>query len=366
MSWLREFCTSQITPCLIIFLLILMGTFIEKIRIFRIQIGHAGILGLSLICGYWIAKYPNTEVISTFEICPFLSTFSTALFIAVIGLEAGTSFSIHKINRDIKAFFSGMCVVSSGALMAFLILQFFPTSEKAMVLGLFTGSMTSTPTLSIAQELCGLESAVTLGYSLSYWIGLTLIVVFVQIFYNKHNTPQTSKKEIHLQNANRDQTETLFVLSLVIVCGHIVGWMIPIGNAGSTLVCGFLCGLILVKKEKPISNLSSYKKMGLNLLLICSGLSAGKQIFFNRISPFLGYGVLISLGAILIGYILIRFLLKFSNNETLILLSGGMTSTPAIATLEEKDKNIDLSLYALSYTGALAALFITIHVLFQN
>ena len=365
MSWLESFCSSHLTPSLLIFLLILLGLLIGKIKFFHLQLGIVGVLLLSLLCGYWLAQYPIEETDSVLEICSFLSSFSTPLFISVIGLQAGSSFWNKKQTKGWKAFLAGMCVVGGGTMVAFLILQSIPTIEKDLLLGLFAGSMTSTPALAASQELCGTGAAVALGYGLSYWIGLILIVLLVQIFYKGESNSQSVQSFSKAQPSKRSKADALIILSSVIVSGYVIGWILPIGTTGGVLLCGFIFGLISVKSDKTLPNMESYKKLGLTLLLIGAGIPAGKQLFFNHLSHYFIYGTLIAFGAILMGYLSIRFLLGYSKNEALILLSGGMTSTPAIAALEEKEKSIDLSLYALSYTGALTALLISVHILFQ-
>lgn len=365
MNWLESLSIANFAPSAIVFLLILLGLLVGKIKIFNLQIGLVGVLGLSILYGYLIAKYPTSQSNSLLEICQFLSSFSTSLFISVIGVQAGSSFSLQTLKKGWKALVSGMCVVLLGAGIAGIPLKTTTSIEKDLLLGIFAGGMTSTPALATAQELCGVETAVALGYGMTYWIGLLFIVFFVQLLRKNNRKNHKIESPLKAERAGTVTADSLLSLSLVIVLGYIFGTILPIGNTGGVILSGFIFGILLKRRNKTLSNIASYKNLGLALLLVSAGIPAGKQLFLNQLSHYLGYGVLITSSSIIIGYILIRFVFGFSKLESLIILSGGMTSTPALATLEESDSTIDLSIYALSYTGALIALLISTHILFS-
>ena len=100
------------------------------------------------------------------------------------------------------------------------------------------------------------------------------------------------------------------------------------------------------------------------LFFVGSGINAGQSlttgdIYWNGIL----YGAMISAVSIFGGYLLTHGLFKFSKIESLSIICGGMTSTPAIGALQERDQEVDLSLYSMSYIGALIALITVVRFL---
>lgn len=355
--------TNIFTPTFTVFLLIFIGILIGKIKLRDVQLGHAAVLGCALLLGILIGRTSIFPGASLLAHCSFLSSLGTVIFISVIGLHAGTVFSHAKQKRLWKAFFGGCSIVLIGVITTILLLCTDSSFQPDLLLGIFAGAMTSTPTLSAVQEFYGQASMGSIGYGTAYCIGVLSITLFVQFI------PCSQRKEpiFEQQPTNRSisQTDVLLLLALCVLIGSLIGWLLPIGNTGGYLLGGILIGWICVNKKRTLPEMNLLKQLGLSMFLIGTGLPAGVQLTSGLPLRGLLYGSLISLGSILIGYLLLRFLFHYSVADTLTILCGGMTSTPAIGILQQKNSSTDLSIYSMAYTGALITLLTSIQFLFH-
>lgn len=355
--------SSAFSTTVMIFLLICLGILIGKIKIHNICLGHTAILGISLLLGALIGHTPSFLGASLFSHCSFLSSLGTAIFISVIGLQTGSIVSQAKQKRLWKAFWGGSSVVLIGSIVTIILLHLEVAPQSDLLLGIFAGAMTSTPTLSAIQELYGQTSMGAIGYGTSYCIGVLSISLFVQFIpYYQH-----TKEFFEQQSTNQllSHTGTMLLLALCVLFGSLIGWLLPIGNTGGYLLSGISIGYICANKERSLPDMNLLKQLGLSLFLIGTGIPAGIQLTSGIPLCGLLYGGIISLSSILGGYILLHFLFHYSTPDTLAILCGGMTSTPAIGILQQKSSGTDLSIYVMAYTGALITLLISIQFLFH-
>ena len=350
----------------ILFALILIGLLIGRIRICGVRFGLAGVLIISLLTGFLIRNYTILFDESMASTCNFLSSFGTVLFIAVIGLQAGGTFTTVTGKKQWKALLGGIGVVMIGEIVLVVCALIDTSASKDLLLGLFAGSMTSTPTMSAALEVYGSESSVTIGYGICYWIGLVSIVLFVQLFRLPHSysANRKEKKSVPYESSKQiNSIASLILLSGAVLIGSILSVIFPIGNTGGVLLSGLLIGYVCNRKGKSFLDLSSYKTLGLILFFVGNGITAGTQLKEGISWHYFLFGAMISMFSIVFGYCLIHFVLRFSKSDTLAILCGGMTSTPAIGVLQDRNRDTDLSLYATSYVGALITLLIFVQII---
>ena len=361
MSVFQQIIEGIFTPVLIVFCLSFLGLLIGKIKIGNICIGLAGVLGISLLLGGVskgiFLKWDNSYM-KSFD---FLSSLGSAIFLSVIGLSAGNAFLNKKEKRHEKAFVCGFFVVFLGALIAILIAYMDPTLPKDLLLGLFAGSMTSTPALSAAKELCGEGSAVAVGYGMAYWIGVLSIVLFAQTV--RLTTCDISLQKEPFQKATETSADPLLLVFGSGLLGLLFSNVLHISSTVGLLLCGFVIGWALKKQKKKIVNLEPYKNLGLTLFLVGIGFPVGARMTFEIAWFYMFYGLFISLVSVGVGYCMIRYLFHLSKRESLAILCGGMTSTPAIGALQQRDRGVDLSLYSVSYAGATIALQICVRLI---
>lgn len=159
--------TSFLTeyPVLLLFIILGLGTAVGQIKVRGISIGPAAVLFTALGFSAWHAKLALPEV---------LGTFGLALFAYCVGLTAGPSFfsSLRSGARPVFVVFgtlTGVGVLTWGLGRA---LGF----DAGTVAGLYAGANTNTPALAAAIERLGGSPEPTVAYSLSYAMGVILLL----------------------------------------------------------------------------------------------------------------------------------------------------------------------------------------------
>lgn len=114
-----------------------------------------------------------------------------------------------------------------------------------------------------------------------------------------------------------------------------------------------VCNCPIIKRSFEISS-SIYRNIGLAFFFFGNGVTAGYSLN-THISPlWIVYGVAISGSSLIVGDLLVRFLLNSDLLNRMCVISGGMTSTPAVAGILAKiDDEKNLSSYSIAYIGAL-------------
>ncbi len=352
-----------------LFLLIFAGLLIGRIRVCKLSLGDSGVLGAALLFGSLLGALRGEVLTAALTdqwmqtVCPFVSSLGTSLFIAVIGVDSGKAFCGDSPKRKWKAFFAGVCVVAIGAAAAGLLL-FDHRLPETLLLGLFAGGMTSTPALSSACELAPSDPLPAAGYGMAYCLGLLTIVLFVQLACRQAYRPIRSfAPPVPAQEPGRRPVKPVLALSGVIVAGSFIGALLPLGATGGILLCGILTGVLLTRRKRRIPSMDALRRLGLVLFFVGAGVPAGRNLTQGLSLHWFLYGAVITACAVLLGYLAVRYLFRFSVLDSLAVLSGGMTSTPAIGMLRECDGDTDLSLYAMSYAGALIALLTAVRLL---
>ena len=363
------------SPIVLLFIIIFAGLCLGKFRICGVSLDVSAVLLVSLLFGViaqTVGSFTVGEVKmylyndSQKSIYGFLSSLGTSLFISTVGIDAGISFA--KCNNRFKwrAFLSGALVVLIGAVSSVI---FFLTDDylsNAMLMGIFAGSMTSTPALSSACELCIDNSSVVAGYGMSYCCGLLSVVIFVQLMAKKQLGTILEKgiEEKSRTYKNTGEINVLFLICGLIPLGYVLKQILPFGATGGILFISVLLGIIIAKKGFKISRYDNFRDLGLVLFFVGSGVPAGATVREGFSFKWLVYGLCVSVIAITVGYLSAKKIYGFSKVQTLSVICGGMTSTPAIGALKNICKNVDLSLYVMSYAGALIMLLISVRCLF--
>lgn len=232
------------------------------------------------------------------------------------------------------------------------------------MLGLFAGGMTSTPTLSAICERYGADTIAVIGYGMAYPFGLLATVLFVQMRCNKvecrKDLPEKSQNTFHKSTTNSGIPFLLFTA----LAGTVLGEVIPlIGSTGGILLFGLLFGFLYSHKGRTLPDMGNLRSLGLAIFFVGTGVSSGIRLAQSISVAGCFVGILISVSSVLIGYLITHCFFGFSGSDALAIVSGGMTSTPAIGALQSRDPDCDLSLYTMSYIGALSALLISVHLL---
>ena len=76
------------------------------------------------------------------------------------------------------------------------------------------------------------------------------------------------------------------------------------------------------------------------------------------------YGVILTVIPIAVGYILVRYVCKQSTEDSLCVVAGGMTSTPAICVLLKRmEHKPNMTAYLFSYVSALLTMVIGMSII---
>ncbi len=152
----------------VLFLIILIGFIIGRIKIKGISLDVSAVIFVALFFGHYGIVVPKD-----------FQYLGLVLFIFTIGIQAGPSFfeSFKKNGRDL-AFLASILVLSAG-FITFLI-YYVGGVDKNLSIGLLSGALTSTPGLAVAIDTTGSPLA-SIGYGIGYPFGVIGVILFVSL-----------------------------------------------------------------------------------------------------------------------------------------------------------------------------------------
>ena len=150
----------------VLFLIILIGFIIGRIKIRGISLDVSAVIFVALFFGHYGVVVPID-----------FQYLGLVLFIFTIGIQAGPSFfeSFKKNGQDLAVLAS--LVILSAGLITFLI-SYFLGVDKNLAIGLLNGALTSTPGLAAAIDITGSPLA-SIGYGVGYPFGVIGVILFV-------------------------------------------------------------------------------------------------------------------------------------------------------------------------------------------
>lgn len=178
-----------------------IGIFIGSLKFRGIGLGVGGVLFAGLLSGYLLERY---TIILNPEVLTFLKEFGLILFLYSMGLTVGPNiFSSLRKNGLILNLIS-LAVVSSGTLCAVLIFKFSKISLPEII-GLYAGSVTSTPALGTGQQILAelgekadLIEKSGFTYAIAYpfaIIGSILVFVLLKVLFRVKITDEVAAYE---------------------------------------------------------------------------------------------------------------------------------------------------------------------------
>ena len=364
--------TIILSPLNLLFFIIVAGITIGRIRIKGISVGIAGILFTAIFVGLLMNKLiPNETreiIVNTQSTLKTFSKLGTSLFVSVIGLQTGFSIKNHS-KKSVLAFAIGSLMSISGVAVTLLLSFLDKSINYASLLGILCGALTSTPGLSVVCELIGnsSESAV-MGYGCSYMLGVILVVFFAQLFKTKHT-------DNIIQSSSQQDIKSKIYPELILVCltallGNILGSIksdyLSFGTTAWTLMVGLLIGYVFkntsTKNSISTQCLNAFRNLGLALFFVGTGFSTGVQDIAFDIRAIL-YGILITLSAIVCGWVLCRLIERKYPLHRGFIVAGGMTSSPAYGAIAPYATEASINCFSFSYFGALISLIVALQFL---
>jgi len=386
-----------------LFAIAAVGYGLGRITIKGVALGTAGVFIIALLFGCLF--YNQLDAQLTVKVGEEVKSYTTnalkivenmglVLFVTSVGFIAGPKF-FGNFKRNFKSYvLLGLIIILGGGIATVVCiyagraLGLCENNDEltAMVAGLLSGALTSTPAFSAAKASVdtAYEDAVAVGHGIAYIFGVIGVVLFVQLIpkFTHANMDEERKKAVAVSSQDKIYDPSKFLklddfsflpFAAAAVLGIFVGSIkIPLSGDGLSGTCFSLTttgGCLLVAlvighfghigkiNLMPTEHtLKVFRELGLMLFLIGAGVAGGASFikYFNLWYFF--FGVFMTILPMIIGYFFAKYVLKLSLFNNLGSITGGMTSTPALGTLIHVTKSEDVAAaYAATYPVALIA-----------
>ena len=385
-----------------VFAIAAFGYILGRITIKGISLGTAGVFVIALIYGgffgvHFNSKFVIEEVNYASQALKIVENLGLVFFVTSVGFIAGPNF-FKNMKKNFKSYvLLGFVIILSGGLAAVLCIfvgrliesgtpGYDPKQLTAIVTGLLSGALTSTPAFSATKEAVSAQyqAAVTVGYGIAYLFGVIGVVLFVQLMPRivHADMAEEVRKITHVETGDvakfkgrllefDDFGFTPFAVAAVL--GILLGSVklfnfFSLTTTGGTLLISLVFGHFghvgradLMPSKKV---LETFRELGLMVFLIGAGVSGGMS-FVRYFKPiYFVYGVVMTLLPMILGYLVAKFVLKLNLLNILGSITGGMTSTPALGTLIHVAGTSNVaSAYAATYPIALIAVVLVTQLL---
>lgn len=385
-----------------VFAILFVGYAIGRITIKGVCLGDAGVFVIALVFGaLFFTPLEEQLVVSGVnyadQALTIIENLGLVLFVTSVGFIAGPKF-FGNLKKNFKSYvLLGLIIILAGGLSALGCIYmgdaigYGASIEShegfvAMIVGLLSGSLTSTPAFSAAKATVAPEftDLVSVGHGIAYIFGVIGVVLFVQLIpkLTKANmdeeraklvvkADETKKKSIgnllHLDHMG------IAAFSLAAILGTVVGKIkIPMSGEGLggtcfsltttggcllvSLIMGHFARVGKISIMPEGSTLKLFRELGLVLFLVGAGIPGGAEFVANFDVMYFVYGAIMTVVPLILGYLFARYVLKLSLLNNLGSITGGMTSTPALGTLINVAGTEDVAAaYAATYPIALIA-----------
>lgn len=370
-----------------------IGYLLGRITIKEVALGTAGVFVVALLFGAFFFKPLSGQMVLTQDnvsihyatnALKIIENLGLIFFVTAVGFIAGPNF-FKNLKKNFKSYIVlGIIAIVVGGLTAAVCILIGrgsaenPDELTAIVVGLLSGSLTSTPAFAATKEAVGpsLENAVTSGHAISYLFGVIGVVLFVQLVPKflgadmdaereelaRHHEGKKKRKEPKKALINIDPFG-LMAFTLAGMLGLFIGSIkffkfFSLTTTGGCLIVALIMGHfhrigrinIMPRKQ----TLEVFRELGLVLFLIGAGIPGGAHfVEYFKISYFV-YGVFMTLVPMIIAFLFAKYVLKLSLLNNLGSVTGAMTSTPALGTLIHTAGTDDVAAaYAATYPIAL-------------
>ena len=397
---------SNISTLLFVVFAVLMGGYVlGRVTVKGISLGDAGVFIVALLVGALCFSMGDDGLVFAASSKPYdfssglslIESLGLVLFVTSVGFIAGPKF-FGNFKRNFKSYvLLGVIIILAGGLSAAgciglgEVIGYGGAIEDqdgfvAMVVGLLSGSLTSTPAFSAAKATVAeqYQALVSVGHGIAYIFGVIGVVLFVQLIpkLTKANMEEErAKLVIKEEGEKKTFSGKLFEIdhmgiaafSLAAILGTVLGQIkIPLSGEGLSgtcfsltttggcllvsLVMGHFSRIGKVNIMPTSSTLKLFRELGLVLFLVGAGIPGGAEFVENFDVMYFVYGIIMTIVPLIIGYLFAKYVLKLSLLNNLGSITGGMTSTPALGTLIGVSGTEDVaSAYAATYPIALIA-----------
>ena len=384
-----------------VFVIAGLGYLLGRITIKGVSLGTAGVFIVALLFGAFLynplanqLKVGGATYVS--NALKIVENLGLILFVTSVGFIAGPSF-FGDLKKNFKSYILlGVIIILVGGLSCAGCIIFDNKvfgrdleEVSAMLVGLLSGSLTSTPAFSAAKATVtqggaiDYEAIVAVGHGIAYLFGVVGVVLFVQL------VPKFAKADMDVERAKLSESAPeapskldgseleldpfgFCAFSLVAVLGVFFG-SFKFGNFSLTTTGGCLILSLIFGHFQKIGKVSImpkeatlkvFRELGLMLFLIGAGVAGGASFVKYFEWVYFIYGIIMTLLPMIIGYIFAKLVLKLNLLNNLGSICGGMTSTPALGTLIGTAKTEKVAgAYASTYPIALVAVVLVSQIL---
>ena len=381
-----------------VLLIAALGYVLGRITIKGISLGTAGVFIVALAYGMLFHEQLTTQLVvsqkdASGTVLADISFVDSALkivdnlglilFVSAVGFIAGPNFFAN-FKKNFKSYvLLALIIILSGGLACagcIMIGRNFTDLDTgeftALMSGLLSGALTSTPGFSAAKDAAGaeLEPVVSVGYGIAYIFGVLGVVLFVQLVPKMLGADMAKERELLVgkeAKAKKMKSDKKLIqmddfgimpFALAAVLGIIIGSIkfrnFSLSTTGGCLLVALLFGhfgrigsISIMPKD---TTLKVFRELGLMFFLIGAGVSGGAKFAEYFQAVYFLYGIIMTIVPMIIGFLFAKFVLKLNLLNNLGSITGGMTSTPALGTLISTAGTEDVaSAYAATYPVAL-------------
>lgn len=162
------------SPLMTVFLVVALGAIVGIIPFGPLRVGAAGALFVGLFIGHLAPELSGQMGL--------IQSLGLALFVYTVGLSAGQTF-FGDLRKQSRLMIASFVVLFAGALATIIggrLLGFAPDFS----VGIFAGSMTTTPALAAASAATGTDNP-AVGYSLGYPMGVIVGIIAVAMVVSR-------------------------------------------------------------------------------------------------------------------------------------------------------------------------------------
>ncbi len=364
-----------------------LGYILGRITIKGISLGTAGVFIVALLYGCIFYENLSAEINTDFVVnaLKIVDNLGLILFVTAVGFIAGPNF-FGNFKKNFKSYvLLAIIIIFSGGLSCagcIMIGRNFTdlTNEEftAMLTGILSGALTSTPGFSAAKDAVGsdhLQSIVSVGYAIAYIFGVIGVVLFVQIIPKVLKADMAHERELLAPTDGKKNGKSkkmgsliemddfgIMPFSLAAALGIIVGSFkfgnFSLSTTGGCLLISLIFGhfghigkFSVTPKD---TTLKVFRELGLMFFLIGAGVSGGAKFVQYFDAVYFLYGMIMTIVPMVLGFLFAKYVLKLSLLNNLGSITGGMTSTPALGTLISTAGTENVaSAYAATYPVAL-------------
>lgn len=169
-------------------LVAVIGLWLGHLKIKGIGIGIGGVLFGGIFVGHFINQYGVTLEAHTLH---FIQEFGLILFVYTIGIQVGPGFFASLRQSGLRLNLFALMIVLLGALLVVVLHLAFGV-ELPIILGIFSGAVTNTPSLGAGQQILAelgmvnITETMGMAYAMAYPFGICgilLVIWLIRLFF---------------------------------------------------------------------------------------------------------------------------------------------------------------------------------------